>query len=61
MLKFNGEYPAVHLKGKFCRFLSKNCKKLDVKYSIEKSLLVDFVNLFPTFCQTLPEESDFHF
>ena len=27
MLGFDGEYPAVHLKAKFWRFLVNNCKK----------------------------------
>ena len=39
----------------------KNCEKSAVKDSIEKPILLDFVNMSPTFCSRLPEETDFHF
>ena len=35
MLGFEGEYPTVHPKAKFSRFLAKKCKKSAVKHSIE--------------------------
>ena len=53
MLGFNGEFPAVHPKAKFWRFLVKNCKKSAVEHSIEKPILLNFVNLSPTFCPKL--------
>ena len=53
MLGFDGEYPAVQPKAKFWHFLVKNCKKSAVKHSIEKPILLNFVNLSPTFCPRL--------
>ena len=54
MLGFDGDYPAVQSKAKFFwRFLVKNHKKSVVKHSIEKSILLNFVNLSPTFCLRL--------
>ena len=55
---FDGEYPAVHPKAKFWRFLVKDYKKSAVKHSIEKSIFLliynlNFVNLSPTFCPRL--------
>ena len=44
MLGFDGEYPAVQPKAKCWHFLVKNCKKSVVKYSIEKPILLNFVN-----------------
>ena len=44
-------YPAVQPKAKFWRFLVKNHKKSAVKHSIEKPILLNFVNLSPTFVQ----------
>ena len=35
------------------RFLAKSCKKSVVKQSIEKPILLNFVNLSPTFCPLL--------
>ena len=61
MLGFDGEYPAVHPKARFWRFLVKNYKKSAVKHSIEKPILLNFVNLSPTFCPRLSQETDFHF
>ena len=52
-LGFDGKYPAVHRKVKFWCFLVKNCKKSAVKYSIEKPILLNFVNLSPAFCPRL--------
>ena len=54
MLGIDGEYPAAHRKAKFWRFLVKNCKKKSaVKHSTEKHILLNFVNLSPTFCPIL--------
>ena len=53
MLGFDGEYPAVHPIARFWRFLVKKCKKSAVKCSIEKPILLNFVNLPPTFCSRL--------
>ena len=39
MLGFNGNYPAVHLKAEFWKFLVKNCEKSAVKIFIEKPVL----------------------
>ena len=46
ILGFDGKYPANHLKVKFWRVLVKNRKKLAVKHSIEKPILLNFVNFF---------------
>ena len=61
MLRSDGEYPALHPKANFLRFLVKICKKSAVKYSIENPILLNFVNLSPTFSPRLSEETDFHF
>ena len=61
MLRFLGNYTAVHPKAKSWSFLVKNCEKSAVKDSIEKPILLDFVNMSPTFCLRLSEETDFHF
>ena len=53
MLGFDGDYPAAHLKAKFWHFSVKSLKKLAVKQSIEKPILLNFVNLSPTFCPRL--------
>ena len=50
MLWFDGEYQAVHPKAKFWRFLVKSCKKSSVKYSIEKHILLYFINSSSTIC-----------
>ena len=57
---FLGEYPAVHPKAKLRRFSVKNRKKSAVKHFIEKLILLNSVNLSPTFCPTLCEETNFH-
>ena len=57
MLGFDGKYPAVQPKAKFWRFLVKYRKKSAVKNSIEKPILLNFVNLSPTFCPRLSEET----
>ena len=57
MLGFDGEYPAIQPKTKFCCFLVKNGKKSTIKYSIEKPISLNFVNLSPRFCPTLSEET----
>ena len=49
MLGFDCESQAVHPKSKFWRSSVKNCKKSAVKLSIEKPILLSFVNLSPTF------------
>ena len=46
MLEFDGEYPAVHPKAKFL-------KKSAVKHSMEKPILLNFVNLSPNLCPRL--------
>ena len=61
VLGSDGEYPAVHQRAKFWRFLVKTCKKSAVKHSIEKPILLNFVNLSPTICPRLSEKTDFHF
>ena len=53
MLGFDGEYPAVQPKAKFSRLLIKHGKKSAVKHSIEKPILLNFVNLSATFCPRL--------
>ena len=53
MFGFNGEYPAVNPKVKFWRFSLKNCKISVVKNSIEKPILLNFMNLSLTFCPRL--------
>ena len=58
MLGFDGEYPAVHSRAKFWRFLVKNCKKSAVKHSVEKPILLNFVNVSPTFCPRLYSDED---
>ena len=45
MLGFDGEYLAGHPK-----FSLKTPKKSAVKHSIQKLILLNFVNLFTTFC-----------
>ena len=57
MLGFDGEYLAIQPKTKFCCFLVKNGKKSTIKYSIEKPISLNFVNLSPRFCPTLSEET----
>ena len=52
-LGFDGEYPAVNEKAKIWHILEKNCKKSAVTHSIEKPILVSFVNLSPIFCPRL--------
>ena len=53
MLGFDGDYPAVHPNAKFLGFSAKNCEKSAIKRSIEKPILLNFVNLSPTFCPRL--------
>ena len=47
-------------KPNFDVFWQKNCKKSAVKHSIEKPILFNFVNLTPTFCPRLSEETGCH-
>ena len=61
MFGFDCDYAAVHPKAKFWRFLVKNSKKATVKFSIQKSISPNFVNLSPIFSPSLPDETDFHF
>ena len=49
----DGEYPFVHPRVNCRPFFGKNHKKLHVKYSIEKPILLNFVDLSHTFCQIL--------
>ena len=58
---FDGKYPALDQKTKFCRVLVKDWKKSAAKHSIEKAILLNFVNLYLTFCPRLSEETDFYF
>ena len=53
MLEFDGEYPAVHLKVKILTIFGKKMQKKAVKLSMEKPILLNFVNLSPTFCPEL--------
>ena len=53
MLGFDSKYPAVHERAKLWRFPVKRCKKSAVKQSIEKPILLNSVNLSPTFCSRL--------
>ena len=53
MLGFDGQYLAGHPKAKLWRFSVKNRKKLAVKHSTEKPVLLNFVNLSKTFCPRL--------
>ena len=48
-------------RNQFLTFLVNNCKKSTVNYSIEKSILLKFVNLSLTFCRRLSEETHFPF
>ena len=62
MVWFDGKYPAVHAETKFWRFLVKNCKnELYKQRSIEKPVLLNFVNLCLTFFARLSEETEFYF
>ena len=61
MFGFDGEYPAVQPKAKFWHVLVRNCIKLAVKYSIEKPVMFNFVNLSPNSCPIFSEERDFYF
>ena len=53
MLGFNDENPTVQPKTKFWRFLAKICKQSAVKHSVEKPILLNFVDwiCFQTFAQ----------
>ena len=53
MLRCNSKCPAVQPKAKFWHSLVKNRKNSAVKHSIEKPILLNFVNLSPTFCPRL--------
>ena len=53
MLGFDGEYPDFQEKTKFWRFLVKICEKSAVKHSIEKPILLNFVNFSLIFCRRL--------
>ena len=56
MLGFNGEYPAAYPKAKFRRLWVKSLKKSAVKQSIEKPILLNFVNLSPSLCPRLQHQ-----
>ena len=49
MLGFEDEYPAGYPNANFLRFSVKNRIKSAVKHSIEKPILLNFVNLSTTF------------
>ena len=53
MLVFDGKYLAGYPNSKFWRFSGKNRKISAVKHSIEKPVLLNFVNLSTTFCPRL--------
>ena len=63
MLGFDGEYPAGHPKAKFWHFLVNSCKKSAVKHTIEKPILLNYVNLSTIFCPRLyfPLQCIFYF
>ena len=50
MFEFDGEYAAVQPKAKFSRFSLKNCKNSAATHSIEKPIMLNFVNLSTAFC-----------
>ena len=52
--------PAIQ-KPNFDVFRAKNCKKSTVKHSIEKPILLTFVNLSTTFYPRLSDETDVYF
>ena len=53
MFGFDGEYSAVHPEAKFWHISLKGRKKSAVEQSIENPILLNFVNLFRTFCPRL--------
>ena len=57
MLVFNGEYPVLQPNAKFRQFLIENRKKSAVKRSIEKPILLNFINLSLTFWPRLSEQT----
>ena len=59
MLGLDFECPAVNQNPKFWQFLIKNCKKSAVKYSSEKPILLNFMNLSATISPRLSWETDF--
>ena len=52
VLGFDGDYLIGHPKPNLT-FSLKNCKKSTVKHSIQKPILLNFLNLFITFCPRL--------
>ena len=48
-------------KSQMLTFFGKNFQKSAVRHSIEKPVLLNFVNLSSTFRPRLSEETDFHF
>ena len=61
ILRFHSEYPAVHSIDKFHCVFVKNCKKSAVKHSMNKTVLLNFVNLSPAVRPRLPDEIYLHF
>ena len=53
MFGFNGQYPADHPKNQLLTFLGKTCKKSVVEHSVEKPILLHFVNFSTTFSPRL--------
>ena len=49
MLGFDSKHPAGHPKVQFLRILVNHCKKSAVKHSIEKPIMLNFVNFSTTF------------
>ena len=60
MLGFDDEYPDHHPNDKFFTFMLKNREKSAVKYSIEKHILRNFVNLSAIFSPRLSVKTHFH-
>ena len=57
-----GEYPTVNPKAKFWRVFGKNLQKVSCKkFHRKKAILLNFVNLSPTFSPRLSEETNFPF
>ena len=53
MLGSDGEYLLGHPEGNFLTFELENCENSTVKHSIEKSVLLSFVNLSANFYRRL--------
>ena len=56
MLGFDGEYLVP--KSQILKFSLETCKNSAVKHSIQKPFLLNFVNLFTSFCPGLSEKKN---